>query len=326
MSNRSTILKNTFYHSEFEDKRKLLELKEKQNIKISLAFPTLNEEQTIGKEILVLKTELMDRYPLVDELAIIDSGSTDRTREVAAQFGAEVFLSSEILKQYGSFKGKGENLWKSLFVLRGDIIVWIDADISNIAPKFLYGLVGPLLYYDHLSYVKAFYERPMKSVTGISPSGGGRVTEILVRPLFSLFYPELAHLVQPLSGEYAGRRSLLERLPFSVGYGVEVGHLIDIYHTSGIHSIGQVDLDRRVHRNQPVQALSRMAFGILNTFINRLKKYNEVNFMKELNKFHIALSVVDSEHNVIETEISTSERPPMVEIQEYRDKFYASSK
>ena len=322
MTDRSTILQNTFHNSEFENKRKLVELKENQNIRISLAFPTLNEERTIGKEILVLKTELMDRYPLVDELAIIDSGSTDRTCEVAAQFGAEVFLSSEILKQYGSFRGKGENLWKSLFVLKGDIIVWIDADISNIAPKFLYGLIGPLLHYEYLAYVKAFYERPIKSITEISPSGGGRVTEILVRPLFSLFYPELAHLIQPLSGEYAGRRSLLERLPFSVGYGVEIGHLIDIYHTSGIQSIGQVDLDRRVHRNQPVQALSKMAFGILNTFINRLEKYNEVNFMKELNKFHIALSVVDSEHSVIETEISAGERPPMVEIPEYRDKFY----
>ncbi|MGQ9616306.1 MAG: glucosyl-3-phosphoglycerate synthase [Spirochaetota bacterium] len=322
MTDRSTILQNTFHNTVFENKRKLVELKENQNIRISLAFPTLNEERTIGKEILVLKTELMDRYPLVDELAIIDSGSTDRTCEVAAQLGAEVFLSSEILKQYGSFRGKGENLWKSLFVLKGDIIVWIDADISNIAPKFLYGLIGPLLYYNYLAYVKAFYERPIKSITEISPSGGGRVTEILVRPLFSLFYPELAHLIQPLSGEYAGRRSLLERLPFSVGYGVEIGHLIDIYHTSGIQSIGQVDLDRRIHRNQPVQALSKMAFGILNTFINRLEKYNEVNFMKELNKFHIALSVVDSEHSVIETEISTGERPPMVEIPEYRDKFY----
>ncbi len=322
MTMDSVILQNTFHNSEFNDKKKLVGLKEKQNIAISLAFPTLNEEQTIGKEILVLKTELMDRYPLIDEIAVIDSGSTDNTCAVAAQFGAEVFMSKEILKQYGSFRGKGENLWKSLYVLRGDIIVWIDADISNIAPKFLYGLVGPLLYHEHLAYVKAFYERPIKSITEVSPSGGGRVTEILVRPLFSMFYTELAHLIQPLSGEYAGRRSLLEKLPFSVGYGVEIGHLIDIYHTFGIQSIGQVDLDRRVHRNQPVHALSRMSFGIINTFLNRLIKYGEANILKKLNTSHIALSVLESIHDIIVSDIPTNERPPMIEIAEYRKQFH----
>jgi glucosyl-3-phosphoglycerate synthase len=189
---------------------------------------------------------------------VIDSGSTDDTRAIAARFGARVFSSRDILKSYGTFRGKGENLWKSLFVLQGDIIVWIDADISNIGPKFVYGLLGPLLERPEIGYVKAFYERPLRSTSGLTLSGGGRVTEILVRPLFSLFYPELAGLVQPLSGEYAGRRRLLERLPFSVGYGVEVGHLIDIYHQHGIESLAQVDLTA-AHRNQPVEALSRMS-------------------------------------------------------------------
>jgi glucosyl-3-phosphoglycerate synthase len=318
MSDESAILKNTFHHGEFNDKKKLVSLKEKRGVTISLGFPTLNEEQTIGKEILILKTELMDRYPLIDEIAVIDSGSTDRTCSVAAQYGAKVFASKDILKKYGSFMGKGENLWKSLFVLKGDIIVWIDADISNIAPKFLYGLVGPLLVREDLSYIKAFYERPLKSMSELSPSGGGRVTEILVRPLFSLFYPELAYLVQPLSGEYAGRRALLETLPFSVGYGVEVGHLVDILHVHGVGCIGQVDLDRRVHRNQPVQALSKMAFGIMTTFFNRLAKYGDAENLKGLSSAHIALSVIGSRHETVFSEIPVHERPPIMEIEEYK--------
>jgi glucosyl-3-phosphoglycerate synthase len=318
---QGSILKNTWHHGEFRDKQRLVDLKRRQGLKVSLVFPTLNEAATIGKEILVLKTELMDRFALLDEIAVVDSGSSDDTRAIAARSGAAVYTSAEILKGQGSFRGKGENLWKSLYALSGDIIVWVDADISNIAPKFVYGLVGPLLEHPHLEYVKAFYERPLRGSEGLAPSGGGRVTEILVRPLFSLFYPELAELVQPLSGEYAGRRSLLEKLPFSVGYGVEIGHLIDILHGSGCEGIGQVDLDMRVHRNQSLQSLSRMSFGILATFLRRLERYGEVEKLKELNSSHIALEVQESRHNAVATEVSTEERPPMIEIKEYLRKF-----
>jgi glucosyl-3-phosphoglycerate synthase len=320
-THESVILANTFHNSRFNDKRTLVDLKEKKGVTISLAFPTLNEEATIGKEILVIKTELVDRFPIIDEIAVIDSGSTDRTCEVADKYGAKVYQSKDILKSRGFYKGKGENLWKSLYVLTGDIIVWIDADIHNISPKFVYGLIGPLLENDHLHYIKAFYERPIRTPTELVPSGGGRVTEVLVRPLFSLFYPELAYLIQPLSGEYAGRRSLLEKLPFSVGYGVELGHLIDIYHEAGIGAIGQVDLDRRVHRNQSVQALSRMSFGILNTFFNRLEKYADGKLNRELFERHIALSYKEDRHEPVYSEISTIERPPMVEVEEYRKKY-----
>jgi glucosyl-3-phosphoglycerate synthase len=317
-----SILKRTWHHSRFEDVGRLVALKRKRGLKISLAFPTLNEELTIGKEILVIRTELMDRFSLIDEIAIIDSSSKDNTRQVAGRFGARVIKSKAILPKYGSFRGKGENLWKSLYALEGDIIVWVDADISNIAPKFVYGLIGPLLEDDSISYVKAFYERPLRSLSGgISPSGGGRVTEILVRPLFSLFYPELAFLVQPLSGEYAGRRSLLEHLPFSVGYGVELGHLIDICRLSGCEAIAQVDLDMRIHRNQSVAALGRMSYGVLNTFISRVEKYGGAKILRGLGSRHIALERQDGDHRVIKTEISSEERPPIIEIPEYREKF-----
>jgi glucosyl-3-phosphoglycerate synthase len=317
-----SILNRTWHHSRFEDISRLVTLKQKKGLKISLAFPTLNEELTIGKEILIIRTELMDRFPLLDEIAVIDSSSKDKTRQVAERFGARVITSKNILPKYGSFRGKGENLWKSLYALEGDIIVWVDADISNIAPKFVYGLVGPLLENDSVSYVKAFYERPIRSAAGgIAQSGGGRVTEILVRPLFSLFYPDLALLIQPLSGEYSGRRSLLEQLSFSTGYGVELGHLIDIANLSGCSAIAQVDLDMRIHRNQSTAALGKMSYGILNTFFARAEKYGYAKLLRELGASHISLERRDSDHLVVKSEVSAEERPPMLEIPEYRDKF-----
>ena len=315
------LLKKTWHHSKFSDIGALVALKEKKNLKISLAFPTLNEEATIGKEILIIRTELMDRYPLLDEIAVIDSSSKDNTTKVAEQYGAKVFTAKRILQKYGNFRGKGENLWKSLYVLEGDIIVWVDADISNIAPKFVYALLGPLLEDDKTAYVKAFYERPIRSSKGISSSGGGRVTEILVRPLFSLFFPELARFIQPLSGEYAGRRSLLERLSFSVGYGVETGHLIDILEMDGIEALGQVDLDMRIHRNQTTEALGRMSFGILQTFLERAERYGKSQLLGALGEHHISLERQETEHRVVETDISAIERPPMITLPEYRIRF-----
>jgi glucosyl-3-phosphoglycerate synthase len=316
-----SLLARTWHHSRFSDLGRLVALKEQKKLSISLAFPTLNEEATIGKEILVIRTELMDRHPLLDEIVVIDSSSQDMTRALAEKYGAKVIESKNILPNHGTYRGKGENLWKSLYALQGDIIVWVDADIANISPKFVYGLVGPLLEDDSIGYVKAFYERPIRSSTGIASSGGGRVTEILVRPIFSLFYPELARLIQPLSGEYAGRRSLLEQLAFSVGYGVELGHLVDIYHRFGIESLAQVDLDLRIHRNQSTEALGRMAYGILNTFLDRGKRYGDTEVLRELGDRHVALRVEDSEHKVVATEISAVERPPMVTIPEYIQKF-----
>ena len=317
----NALLNNTFHHSDFSDKNRLIEQKSAQRLKISLAFPTLNEEATIGKEVLVLKTELMDRFALLDEIAVIDSGSTDRTREAAARNGARVYVSKDILRRHGTYRGKGENLWKSLYVLEGDIIVWIDADISNISPKFVYGLIGPLLRDPRVAYVKAFYERPFRTEGALAAAGGGRVTEILVRPLFSLFYPPLACMVQPLSGEYAGRRSLLEQLPFSVGYGVELGHLLDIYHMRGIEAFAQVNMDRRVHRNQPLASLGKMSFGIFATFLRRMETYGEVHLPPTLGGHHLTVSCAGEQPRIERADIITVERPPMKDVEEYRAKF-----
>ena len=295
--------------------------KEKKKLKISLAFPTLNEEATIVQEIRVIKDSLQDRFPLLDEIAVIDSGSNDATREAARQAGADVYLASECLPQYGFVSGKGENLWKSLYLLKGDILVWIDADISNIHPKFVYGVVGPLLKNDKLGYVKAFYERPLKVGDKLRRTGGGRVTEILVRPLFSNFYPELSGFVQPLSGEYAGRRKILEAVPFRVGYGVEVCLLIDLYERYGLDSLAQVDLDRRIHRNRRIDELSRMSFVILHSVLTRLKEQEIISANKNIEKTYHQVKLRGGRIRLRRDEFNIVERPPMVTIEEYREKW-----
>src|SRR5690606_34143132 len=194
---------NTFHHSEFWDMQELVRAKREAGLSISLCIPTLNEEKTIGKEIIVFKSELMDRYPLLDEIAVVDSGSSDRTLEIAASYGADTYLASEILPQYGSKPGKGENLWKAIHQLRGDIICYVDADIKNIHAKFASALVAPLIYRPEIQYVKAFYDRPVAVSDDLRPSGGAGVTVILVRPRLPTFFPVLPRRTHPLSGEYA---------------------------------------------------------------------------------------------------------------------------
>lgn len=312
---------NTFHHSEFWDLLELVREKERKGLKISLCIPTLNEEKTIGKEIIIFKSELMDRYPLIDEIVVIDSGSEDRTREVAAAYGAQVHLSADILPQHGTKRGKGENLWKAIYQLDGDIICYVDADIKNIHPRFASGLVAPLIRRDEVQYVKAFYDRPLAFSTGIRPSGGGRVTEILVRPLFSLFFPDLTALVQPLSGEYAVRRGVLEQLPFPIGYGVETSHLIDVYQKWGLEAFAQTDLDQRIHRNQSTTDLGRMSFGILQSFLNRMEAYGLVDKLPPMAEVFRQFQAEGNRYEQVLHEIIEEERPPMNTIPEYQQKF-----
>lgn len=314
---------NTFHHSTFWDLKQLVEEKERQGLKISLCIPTLNEEKTIGKEIVIFRSELMTRYPLIDEIAVIDSGSTDQTLEVAKSFGADTYFSGDILPGQGFKRGKGENLWKAIHQLEGDIIVYVDADITNIHARFVYGLVAPLLYQPETKYVKAFYDRPLAFSQGIRPSGGGRVTEILTRPLFSLFFPELTALMQPLSGEYAVRREVLEQIAFPIGYGVEISHLIDVYTKWGLYAFAQTDLDKRVHRNQDTRDLGKMAFGILQSFLNRASHLDLLEVKTELSSVLRQFQIRDQLFEQQEHRIVEEERPPMMTIPEYREKFHA---
>jgi len=315
------VQRNTFHHNEFSDVKELVEIKRQKGLKISLGFPVLNEESTIGTAIEIIKAELYDKYPLLDEIAVIDSGSVDRTREVSWQAGAKVYSSSEILPELGSFPGKGENLWKSLYVLDGDIIIWLDGDIKNIHPKFVYGLIGPLLTHNHLLFVKAFYKRPVQLPGEEHEYGGGRVTEILVRPLLSLFYPDLAKFYQPCSGECAGRRELFESLPFACGYGVETGMLIDIYNRFGRDVMGQTNLDLRIHRNQPASALGKMGFEIIHAFLKRVENQGLLDLNEELNRTYQKLEMGPDLYSLREETIQIHERGPILEVPEYRAKY-----
>lgn len=312
------ITNNTFHHSQFWDLKALAEEKQKQGLTVSLCIPTYNEEKTIGKEIVIFRSELMERYPIIDEFAIIDSGSTDKTCEVAASFGADVYFAGDILPEMGHKKGKGENLWKAIYQLKGDIICYVDADIKNIHPRFCYGLVAPLLYRPEVKYVKAFYDRPLAFSQGVRPSGGGRVTEILVRPLFSLFYPELTAIIQPLSGEYAVRRDVLETISFPIGYGVETSHVLDVYNQWGLEAFAQTDLDKRVHRNQETLSLGKMAFGILQSFFTRAIRHGKIQAEEQMSHIMKQFQAQNKEYKQVEFDIQEEERPPMVSLEAYK--------
>jgi len=310
---------NTFHSHEFADLQALHALKEKQGITISVGLPALNEEETVGKVIATLKQTLMDEVPLVDEIVLIDSNSTDNTVAIAESCGIPAYRHSDILPEQGTYVGKGEALWKSLDVLKGDIVAWIDTDITNIHPRFIYGLLGPLLRRPQVQYVKGFYQRPIQIGGQMHASGGGRVTELVVRPLLNLFYPELSGIIQPLSGEYAGRRKALESVPFFTGYGVETGLLLDLHQQYGLEAIAQADLEERVHHNQPLVGLSKMSFAILQVFIARLESRYNVSLLEYANRSMKLIAQTEDRFALDIVEIEDMERPPMVTIPAYRE-------
>ncbi|HVO44673.1 MAG TPA: glucosyl-3-phosphoglycerate synthase [Aggregatilineales bacterium] len=310
---------NTFHSHEFADLGDLMALKLKQGLTISLGLPALNEAETVGTVISTLKRALMDEVPLLDEIVLIDSDSTDATVAIARDLGIPAFKHPEILPEVGMERGKGEALWKSLHVLHGDIVVWVDTDITNIHPRFVYGLLGPLLKHPQVQYVKGFYQRPIKVGDQWQMSGGGRVTELVARPLLNLFYPELSGIVQPLSGEYAGRRAALEAVPFFSGYGVETGLLLDLHERHGLNAIAQCDLEERVHHNQPLVGLSKMSFAILQVFIARLEERLGVSLLDFANRSMKLIDQGDDHFTLDIVEIGDVERPPMVSIPAYNE-------
>jgi glucosyl-3-phosphoglycerate synthase len=234
---------------------------------VSVVLPTLDEATTVAAVVAAV-AELGDT--LVDEIVVVDGGSSDGTPDIAAAAGARVHQADMLLPDHGPCLGKGDALWRSLTVTGGDVVVFLDTDIANPAPNFVTALLGPLLSQPSIHLVKAFYERPVKLERIRYASGGGRVTELAARPLINLFWPELAGVAQPLSGEYAARRELLESIPFFTGYGVELGMLVDTLRLVGADAIAQVDLAVRVHRNQSLAALSRMSLGLLQVAMQRL--------------------------------------------------------
>ena len=298
-----------FHHGQFADVDALVALKKSQ--RISVCIPTLDEADTIGAIVSIIRETLVRSNGFVDEILVIDSGSEDATREIAAAAGATVYLASEILPGGERHHGKGENLWKALHVASGDLICYIDGDISNFHPGFITGLTGPLLTDPRLDYVKAFYERPLAYGDESHSTGGGRVSEILVRPLISLFYPELGGILQPLSGEYAARRSTLESLAFPIGYGVEIAHLIDLARDGKIDRIAQTDLVKRVHRNRDDDELGSMAFAILRVVLRRLQRDGKITLATPLPDLYQSWTVDGDSIHLLSKFIPEPERPPI---------------
>jgi glycosyltransferase involved in cell wall biosynthesis len=311
---------NTYHADEFDDLERLLEIKKEQGVSISLALPALNEEETVGQVIQSVKNALKDSVPLLDEIVLIDSNSQDRTREIAASLEIPVHIHQELLPNHGPRRGKGEALWKSLYVTHGDIVVWIDTDIVNIHPRFVYGVIGPLLVNPRLQFVKGFYQRPLQTANErLQAGGGGRVTELTARPLINLFYPELSGVIQPLSGEYGGRRGALEQMPFYSGYGVEIGLLIGIFEKYGLSAIAQVDLLERIHHNQDLEALSKMSFAILQTVFRKLESRYQRSILEDVNKTMKLIRHEAGSYYLDVEEVVEQERPPMLEIPEYQE-------
>ena len=309
-----------YHHGEFADLGHLVALKEKQGLTVSAILPTLNESATIGPIVRAARRELIEKYPLLDELLVIDSDSDDDTRQIAESEGARVVIHSQVLPRYGSYRGKGEALWKSLYETRGDLVVWSDTDITDWHPRFLYGTLGPLLVESKIGYVKGYYQRPIVEEGQLKEGGGGRVTELVARPLINLFFPELSGYIQPLAGEYAGRREHLEQIPFFTGYAVEIGHLIDLAERFGLAGFGQVDLELRIHRNQELEGLSRMSFVILQAVMKRLEERHRARLFPELGS---TMKLPRSSPNQLSLEVielADQERPPMVRIPEYAER------
>ena len=288
----------------------ILAAKQRTGQTISVVLPALNEEATVGDIVAVIRHDLVEQAQLVDEIVVVDSGSTDRTSEVAARAGARVVHRDDILPRIPAVPGKGEVLWRSLLVTGGDIVCFIDADLKEFSSDFVTGIVGPLLTDPDVDLVKGMYDRPLAGSAG----QGGRVTELMARPLLNMHWPQLAGFVQPLGGEYAARRSLLEQLPFPVGYGVELGMLVDALHLVGLDALAQVDVGVRKHRHQDGQALGRMAAAIYRTAQLRLARGHLIR--PALTQFERGEEGFEPRTYSVDTE----ERPPMVEIAEYAER------
>ncbi len=267
------LTQNTFDHRQFADIETLLLHKERLGATIAVILPTLNVSRTVGSIVRTIRTTFIETTPLVDTLAVVDSRSTDGTVEIARDAGAHIIFDDEVRPDLGAEKGKGEALWKSLLATTDDIVLWIDSDIENFHPRFVWGLLGPLLAYQDTRFTKGFYRRPITGADGVTrASGGGRVTEILARPFINMFFPELRGFIQPLSGEYGGWRDALEAIPMYTGYAVEIAMLIKLAETIGISHMAQVDLEERIHENQPTEALGRMSFAILSALLELLRE------------------------------------------------------
>jgi glucosyl-3-phosphoglycerate synthase len=286
----------SFHHSRYDEA-----LLHSRDCSISVCLPARDCAATVGAIVAPLAA-LRDRGA-IDQLVVVDGGSADATAKIAADAGASVVAEAELMAQFGPVAGKGDAMWRSLSVLEGELVCFLDADMLEFSEHFAIGLLGPLLELDEVDFVKAFYRRPFSQGGVELAAGGGRVNHLLARPALAIFYPELAGVRQPLAGEIAARRSLLERLPFATGYGVEIAMLLDVLELVGLDGMAQVDLD--VHRNshQALLELSPMAYTVLGVIARRLEREGR---LLELDASPLLLA------DGAEVSLATTlERPPM---------------
>jgi glucosyl-3-phosphoglycerate synthase len=289
-----------FSHSDFSPEA-LLAAKDRTTV--SVCLPARDEGSTIGPIVSAIHSELVDRCPVVDELLVIDDHSGDDTAAVARAAGATVIPAAEVLAHHTSTPGKGQALWKALYASTGDVVAWCDADIRNFDVRFVVGVLGPLLTRPDIGFVKGFYRRPLRD----DGEGGGRVTELMARPLISALFPHLGDLIQPLSGEFGGRRRYLEQVPFQHGYGVDLGLLIDLTDRFGPDLVAQVDLGTRVHRNRPLRELGPQAAAILAMALRRVGQQPTAD--------RLVLRRPGGD-----VDLDVGEHPPLAELDEYRER------
>jgi glucosyl-3-phosphoglycerate synthase len=254
----------SFAHGEFPLERLL----ERKRETVTVVLPAREVADTVGE----IVTRIRSLDGLVDQLVVVDAASRDGTSEVAADAGAEVVQEAALAPDLGPVLGKGDAMWRALEAARGDIVAYLDSDTREFSEHFVTGIVGPLLVGEDVEFVKGAFERPFTEAVGSTrPGGGGRVTELSARPLLSAFYPELATFSQPLAGEVAARRSLLDRIPFATGYAVETAMLLDVRDAVGIDAMCQVDLGERLNHHQPLADLGPMAYEVLCAVLDRLR-------------------------------------------------------
>lgn len=271
---------------------------------VCVALPAKNEAPTIGSIVEQIRSELMDDVKLIDELLVIDDHSEDDTAAIARDAGATVIPAGQVLAEFGPISGKGEALWKSLYASTSDLICWCDADIRNYGNRFVLGPLGPLLTDPSIGFVKGFYQRPLRD----DGEGGGRVTELMARPLIASLFPELSDVIQPLSGEFAGRRTLLEQIPFFKGYAVDLALLVDLAAKFGVDQLAQIDLGSRIHRNRPLRELGPQSAAILAMGLRRAGIQD------------IPDELTLSRRQLGDAVVRVGELPPVDSIEGYRDK------
>jgi glucosyl-3-phosphoglycerate synthase len=313
----------SYDYRQFADLKAMERSKRELGLTVSAVLPCRNVADTVGgiiDEIHAVNEQTDDL--LVDQILAVDADSEDGTAEVAVTKGAEVYSENDLLSHYGGTHGKGDAMWRSLSVARGDLIMYVDADTKDFKPQFVYGVLGPILNFPEVRFVKAAYRRPFKSYETVELDGGGRVTELTAKPLFNLFYPELAGFVQPLAGEFVAYKELFCSIPFLTGYAVETGIMIDVFKRAGLTAMAQVDLGTRQNRHQPLRDLSRMSYSVLRAVARRLRQEGRLNQARDPNLPEQLFQFSDYLHAVATPEglklqeyvEELVERPPMADV------------